>query len=659
VRTHRAFSYVQPRQDRSRVRDVLSAGNLVAARLEPIVRHGREEAVLDVAFARDADVVVAPAIIVPTRFVGLRESDPLIWPALVAELIDDPIADAVRDRLLPWLIEMVAGHAVNEERYAVFAPEFESTWEQARRLGFLGAAPLADAWSIMAPYVYARRFARDRTVALAARTAAAGHAALAGVARRLHFVDVDRSETQLAARWFGTRFENVSDSDAEVIVGDEANAARFAAHPAIHRVWLGGGPGEHVAIARTIPFDLAFSFSRARGEPAGLLAVESAATPAEPFVLDPNGRGASNGRVSLVVRSDAFRVPDGDMDEARALEVLLRAEGFEVEVAAKPDLPHCDLVHVIGLHEPAAALEVVEAARAAGVATVVSPQLVDLERELYWGSKVSDACFLLRPDEANVAMLLELLAKRRLADAAATPASGPPPEYTQSVRKALSCAGGVIVACAGEERLVRERFGYAGPVERSAPFVVADRPTATTHLSGAQRFALVLGPLEPRTNALIALRAAEAAGIPLVVAGPVKDAVYAGLLHEFAGETGVIVEDPEPGEVAGLLATAHVFVDCAWVSLGVSRLVRAALAGAAVVASARGWGPELFAPAVESTDPASVDAVVAALQTAWRRERATNPLRGRAEAFADRRGSLDRVLAAYGRAGLGHSSARP
>ncbi len=659
MRTHRAFSYVQPWRDRRRVRDVLTVGNLVAARFEPIVRHGRDEAVLDVAFARDADVVVAATIIVPTRFVALRESDPLIWPAAIAELVDDPIADAVRDRLLPWLVEMVAGHAVNAERYSVFAPEFESTWQQARSCGFLGAAPLAEAWSILTPYVYARRFARDRTVALAARSAAAGHAALAGVARGLHFVDIDRSEAQLAERWFGTRFENVSDSDAELIVGDEANAARFAAHPAVHRVWLGGGPGEHVAIARTIPFDLAFSFSHARGEAGATLAVESATTPAEPFVLVPNGRGASNGRVSLVVRPDALRVPDGDTDEARALEALLRAEGFEVEVVAKPDLSHCDLVHVIGLHDPAAALEAVEAARAAGVATVVSPQLVDLERESYWGSKVSDACFVLRPDEANVTMLLELLAKRRLADNVATPASGPPAEYTQSVRRALSCADGVLVACAGEEHLVRERFGYAGPLERSAPFVVADRPRATAHLTGGQLFALILGPLEARTNALVALRAAELVGIPLVVAGPVKDPQYAALLHEFAGANGIIVEEPGPEEVAGLLATAQVFVDCAWISFGISRLVRAALAGAAVVASARGWAPELFAPAVESTDPASVDALVAALQTAWRRERASNPLHGRATAFADQRGSLEKLLAVYRRAGLGRTPARP
>jgi hypothetical protein len=643
VRTHRAFGYAQFRRDDGRARDLITSENLVAARIEPVRRHGHDEAVLDLAFARGDEWFVVPTIIIPTRFVGLRECDPLIWPEAATAGLDDLATDSIRDRLLPWLIDVLAGRDLNEDRFTIFVPTHEPMWQEARRLGFLGAAPLHRAWSDLAPYVYARRFARERSVVVSSATAAQGHAALAGSARRLHVLGLAPEVARFAAQWFGTRFETEDDPSAELIVADASAHADFGARRAL-RLWLGGGPGEPVDAATTVPFDVAFAFSSVRGQVAVRMSVE-AMEPEPPAIIVATvpRPEAAPGRVLLLTRSDAARVPDGDIDEARALAAMLRGSGFDVDVTSEGTPSGYDLVHAIGLHEPERTVAVSEQARRAGVPVVVSAQLVDLAREAYWGSQVCSACFSLRPDEANVQMLLDLLAGRRLGDGRVTASDGPPPEYVQSVRAALAAADAVFVASPGEERLVRERFGYPGRVETIAPLVPADTPSPTTHLTGDEPFALLLAPLEPRCNALAALRAAEAAGIPLVVAGPVADAAYCALLHEYAGSRSAIVEEPKSGEEAGLLARARLYLDCSWIPRSLSRLTRVALRGAALVAGRSGWAPELFGSAVHAADSASVPAIAEALSAAWQQR----PQAKAAAGSFDQGLALERILRTY------------
>jgi hypothetical protein len=647
VRTHRSFTALQLWREPGAIRQACRADALVAARLEPVVRHGNDEAMVDLTFALTEGFLIVPAILVPTRFVGLRESDPLIWPAAVAEALGDQAADAIRDRLLPWLVAMTAGHPLQGERTTVFSQAHEAAWNDARRRAFLGAAPLEAAWSTLAPYVYARRFARGRSVTLASATAAAGYAALGGVAKRIHVLDLEPATTAAAVSWFGVPFAADDDPSTELIVADAAQRARFAAR-GVRRLWLGGGEGRAVTAPAVVPCDAAFAFTRSRGVVETLLTVEPDEEPRVAAVVHAP-RAGSSGRIVLGLRADATAVPDGDSDEARALAAWLRGDGFDVVVATSATaVAGADLVHVIGLHAPKEARAMLAAAKAAHIPTIVTPQLQDIANEGYWGSEVSAACFALRPDEAGVTMLLELLSQRRLANATANAKSGPPEDYTHAVRDALAMADGVVVAAPGEQRVLRDRYGYQGPVELVAPLLPSDAPAAVRWLAGDEPYGLLLAPLEPRSNALAALRAADRAGIPLVVAGPAIDPAYVALLHEFAYDRGTIVEDPTTETEAGLVAGARVYLDCSWMSRGLSRLVAAAVAGAAVVASSRGWGAELLSP-TDAADPADLNSIAAALRNAWTRDPQGNQLAGRAKVLAEPRAAVDRLLTLYAR----------
>ena len=613
MRIHRAFEYALPSLDPQRAVELIAAERLAAARIEPVLRHGHDEAVLDLVFARDGRIAVVPTVIVPTRQVALREADPLIWPSAAARTIDDARADAIRDRLFPWLAQTFTGRALHGECFMLFDRAIEATWQAARSRGFLGAAPLAQAWEAAAPCVYARRFARDRRVAITA-VALPGAYALGEIAGEIVARGIDRESQRLAEHWFGLAFAD-GEGPVDVLIAQAELAQVADGEPPPVRIWIGEGPGRRIPVAQAIPFEVGFSFSERRAPASCVLSVElEERVPTAPRVRIP--RGGSSGRVLIAVRADARRLPDADTDEADALAERLRASGLEVSVASASTVEGFDLVHVVGLEDPHATRSLLSAARAAGIPTVVSPLLDDRGPEGWWGSEVCDACFSLRPDEANVEGLLELLAYRRLASTAGRrPTDGLLQEFGDAIRDGLRLADAVIAMTPGEAQSIRERFAYRGPIEVCGPLLPLREPEPVEAITGGAPFALLCAPLEPRSNALAVLRAADAAGIPLVVAGYAASAGYAALLGEFARRYGIIVEDPSPGVEAGLLASARVYVDCAWLSRGPGRVVRAAAAGAVVVGPQSGWTGELVA--AETADVASVDSIAAALRTAW------------------------------------------
>jgi hypothetical protein len=96
-------------------------------------------------------------------------------------------------------------------------------------------------------------------------------------------------------------------------------------------------------------------------------------------------------------------------------------------------------------------------------------------------------------------------------------------------------------------------------------------------------------------------------GVPLVLAGPVEDPLYAERVREFAADTRIIPE-PSPAGAAALYHSAAVVADAAWVTRGHGRVVQAAAAGAAVVVSANRW-VDLPVPARRRVDPADVISV--------------------------------------------------
>ena len=177
----------------------------------------------------------------------------------------------------------------------------------------------------------------------------------------------------------------------------------------------------------------------------------------------------------------------------------------------------------------------------------------------------------------------------------------------------------VFVSGEAEATFLARTYGRSGNVHIVPPAVTLEvEPAPIGAIVGSRNFALMHGPIGARGNQILAMRAADQAKIPLVVAGRVTDPSYLALLREFGGANTRIVTDPSPEQLSALYAGATVFADLAWVSAGRSRAARAAIGGSRLVlADRRPLDLVLAGEGVTRVDPGDEPGAVRALGDAW------------------------------------------
>ncbi|HZO94445.1 MAG TPA: hypothetical protein VFB22_11860 [Candidatus Baltobacteraceae bacterium] len=605
MRTHRSHEILAPWTTGAAV---LDAERLAAVRIEPVLRRRRPALALDLYLAAERGDTVIPLAIADPAAVVERDRDPIVWPA--DTLVDDAVAAALWARIAPHLERLVlSGERVREHvvRFAD-APRFES----ARAAGCFGAAPLRDALVRLAPYRYARRFVRGRSVLIDADDAIGGWALLRGVAA----TGVAASRRDAAAiAWYGDPAEAPRRADVAIVGADaDAGEATCALRLDAEAPW-------RVDVVDPLPLDVGIVFDPAEGPVRRWFAVERAPEPATRATHATRAAtGGSAGRIAVALgRADAARLPSADTDEAAALVVALRAEGFDAFAASVPgELNGADLVHLIGTRHGARARAFVEAAHRAGAAVVVQPCEEAAESGGWWGATAARHCFEHASDERELESYLALLARRVVSVGAATadgsyaPALAAPDDAAAALRDADL----VFAASEEEAETIRGRRGRVGPIEIAPP--LAPDAVASARIGalvGSDPFALVHAPIGPLANQLLVARAARDASIPLVLAGPVADAAYLELVREFGGASLVVLGGEPACEVASALrGAAGVVADCAWLGDGGARLAAASLAGARLVVAER----RAFAPArAQRCDPADVRSIARALGAAW------------------------------------------
>ncbi len=621
MRTHRTHEILAPW---STACPVLDSARLSTVRVEPVLRRRRPAFALDFCLADDAGITVIPLVLAEPAVIIERDREPLIFPHGTPG--DAAFARALADRILPHLERLVLrGERVGEHVVAFGETE---RFDAARAAGCFGAAPLRDALTRLAPYRYARRFARGRTVRIDAPDAIGGWAML----RATGTVSVAAARRDAAAlAWYGNAPPTHDARDDVAIVAADGDAGAAACvlrlDPALH--WDDAANGAYIVdVVDPLPLDVGITFDPADGPARRWFAVERAPEPPPRTVPDLAYRaaGGSAGRIAVIFgRGDALTHPSADTDEARALVAALAAEGFDAILAeALDELDGADLVHLIGTRDGRRARLVVDAARRRGVPTAVHAHDEDPAQGGWWGAEVTRYCFEYGADEHDVASYLALLAKRAVSvgDARADAPYAPPSAALDDAASALRDAAVVFAATEEEARAIRRRTGRRGTIlvvppvaATAAPQPLGSQPLGP--LTGADPFALLHAPIGPLGNALLVARCAATAGIPLVVAGPVADASYLELVREFGGPGLIVLRgEPAPGVAAGLRAAAGVVVDACWVGDGGSRLAAAALAGARLaVADRRAFA----APGVEPRrfDPADAVALTRALGEAW------------------------------------------
>jgi hypothetical protein len=219
-----------------------------------------------------------------------------------------------------------------------------------------------------------------------------------------------------------------------------------------------------------------------------------------------------------------------------------------------------------------------------------------------------------------VSTYLELLARRAVEVDGIGPGMryAPPIVGLPDTERVLGLADVVFVNSERELQAVE-------PLRRRRPtFIVAPLPLVPAApepvgaLVGSDAFILVHGAIGPEGNQLILARAAAAVDVPIVLAGPIEDPLYAERLREFAPEQLLLIGEPSPALTMGLYRSAAVVADAAWIGRGHSRLATAAAHGAAIIYSR---SRSLDLPGSESwvVDPADVRSIARGIGEAWDR----------------------------------------
>jgi hypothetical protein len=596
------FPDLQPwAADPERVRACASVEHLAVARIEPVTRGREPAAFLDLTFAAGSTSVTIPLIYIDLAQLDVREVDPLVFPAVYDGLLDDERARQLVDRLFPALETRAHRSGFRAEEVIVFGDD--ALFTHARAAGCFGAAPLGQSIPLIAPAVYARRFARAARVLTYGARAAEAAAFVRGLAVATTIAETDAT----AAAWYGVEAGRIDPGGYDLAIGSGPAPA-----PAATTVRTDAdAPGVALAAVAPLPGDLLISFDPADGPAATRFAVQ---VEREPFrrpahALAAPGNGGSAGRITLVVRPDAASVPDSDTDEAAALAAYLEREGFSTAIVSSIDAlaaSEPDLVHLFGVRPGGFALAVGSWAGDRRIPLAVHAYSEEPAHGGYWGALVSPYCFGYSADDRSVAAYLGMLGRRSVEvdNVTAGMVYAPPSVELENGHRVLRAADVVFVQ-SERERAALERLRPAGLTLVVPPMPVLPGEEAPVGaLTGYDPFILVHAPVGPLHNQLLVARTAAEVGLPLVLAGPVEDPAYAERVREFAAGTRMIGE-PTPGQLGVFYRSAAIVADAAWVTRGHARLATAAAAGAAIVVSANRW-IDLPLPERWRVDPADV-----------------------------------------------------
>lgn len=656
MRYHRRGRACVLRHDPAIAAEMFRAENLAVARLEPALSN-REEAILDLVFERGGRFAVLPMAIVDSAFIIGRESSPFAWPASSKVFLDAGTLRALESRIEPWLRTRLLARSENDEaiRYYTETPLVRDAFEHARRLGLCGAAPFAQVLTSIAPAVYAYRFAMGGSVVLPDRGYANAAAVLYGRANRVDLPPESNDSERFERNWFSTQLVGTMRPDATydvAIIDDETDVTsavqirRSASSPT----------GTGVAISQPIPLATFVSFdpddSIEESELRVVVKNRSNVSRVSSVLFAPPV-GGSGGRIALLVREDWSRADDADSDAIRTLAQRLSAEGFAVRIIegwSNLEPPEVDLVHIVGLAHAPTIRAKVERLRDAGIPIVTMPLVDDPKGETAWGVPLAQSAFRNSVEDTTLDHYLTAIAARRLnADGVPSHHLLPLPPNADAIA-VLNCSGALIASTASEVSLIRERFGYQGPVSTVAPILRTVARADVDAIAGFGDFVLMHTAIDARSAVVMAVLACEAESLPVVLSGPVADAETMLFLHAFAGDFLRYLPSSSigDGQLEELYARARVYADISWSGRGLNRLARAGGYGASLVASESGNAGALWGDAVHLADPGSLPSISLALRKAWDvapRDRAR--IAARTALVCDQRSALSGTVQAY------------
>jgi hypothetical protein len=644
MRRSKDFASLRLSGDAARFRRLALPEALTTARYETVFREKQGYATVDLVFEGDGEAALAHSVFLDTVALATMTAPILLWPDDC--VLESDAAAAIAEHIFPWLRTLVRGRSSPGEevrRYRA-SPLFEA----ARALGMRGAAPYATALPLTAPFVYARRFARDARVRIACDRAYEAAAVLGGRGANIVIerASADEAANEVARRWYGAPQHTIDAFEAcdLAIVDDLADA--YAKDAAAVVATRASRDAFSVVVPQPTPLDLLFTFDPADAPEVarfGVRASEGRIRPQSPMVTS-HVVGGSAGRVAIVLRDDASYAPDADTDAAAELERRLRAEGMDpFRTHARDErIRTSDLIHVFGSVGDAHIVHAAQVARSARIPHVVSLAPV-VTYTLYY-EEAFPAALRLGLDAVDRAAYIDAFFAGKLQIDEIPFARDAATQQRLDRQTASACRDAVAVLLAPNEDVAAFLTRF--------PEILSDRIAAPPVLLGPEpdeERVVELLPPEPfvllsssmlwRSNIQTVLAALADEPFAIVVAGPVSDVECTSSLRRIAQRDVVFISDPSPGMLWAILRRATVVVEPSLRPAGVSRLLRALRCG--------------VLPLVPQTSPlAALVEIATCIRTAMRsadRDACIARLTERNHACTDQQAALRAVVQAYAR----------
>lgn len=323
------------------------------------------------------------------------------------------------------------------------------------------------------------------------------------------------------------------------------------------------------------------------------------------------GDAAAPLRCYVALSDAALAAGDAAYHAALAVGSALGCDEVGVDVAGCDGRPleGYAFVHVVGLDDPHAAVELLAAARSRGIRTLLTPLFDDAPDGGYWGARTHARTLALGDDEEVLGLYLGAVVARENAFAGSAPHAmpyEPRPGFRAAQRAALTEADVVFVASASEGKRIR-----ALGVERVFAAYVPAPWDVPAPEPGVAPYVLAVAPVGPLHASATLARAAARAGLPVRFTGPVVDGAYAARARSYLDHRSSFAPgDPGRG--------ARVVADVSWTGTDLAALAAHAVHGVPIVGSNRAAVREVFGSSgVWEVDPADEAAIATALCDAW------------------------------------------
>lgn len=336
-------------------------------------------------------------------------------------------------------------------------------------------------------------------------------------------------------------------------------------------------------------------------------------------------------RVLMVNHPGAEGFRGGDVVQMRKTAAALRFHGVAVTESFAPD-PNptgFDLAHVFNLRTARDTLAQLTHLKGFGIPVVLSPLYLDLGVGL-WGTR---AVAGLLQDDPDTDLLTRRLANLRDRNVNVTlPGQGvytahtpnrPYPGFDREQKAVLDLADFLLVNSLLELHTLARTLKAP-----NRPFAVAPvgidpevfrnpdpEPFVLAH--GRRDFVLCVGRIEGAKNQLLLALACRRLGLPLVLIGSCRHPPFLENVKKHGPADLHVIPHLPQEELASAYAAARVHALPSWAETCGLVNLEAALCGAAVVAGTLGYEVEYLHDLADYCDPADVDSIAAAVQTAW------------------------------------------